>query len=81
MTHEDRLAQLGAGWLRRLLAARAATTVEVLQPEAQGGREEPRENRISLATTFASPLYGMSSAAARSRLLAESGRYQPGGAR
>ncbi len=79
VTHEDRLARLGAGRLRRL-PARAAT-VEVPQPKAQGGREEPRENRISLAIAFASRLYGMWSAAARSRLLAGSGRCQPGGAR
>lgn len=78
VTHEDRLAQFGAGWLRRLLAAHGAT-VEVLHPKAQGGREELLEDFISLVTTFAGRLYGMRSAAARRRLLAESGTAPSGG--
>jgi predicted site-specific integrase-resolvase len=76
VTHEDRLARFGAGWLRRLLAAHG-TTVQVLHPKAQGGREELLEDFISLVTTFAGRLYGMRSAAARRRLLAESGRHPP----
>jgi predicted site-specific integrase-resolvase len=79
VTHEDRLARFGAGWLRRLLAHGA--TVEVLHPKAQGGREELLEDFISLVTTFAGRLYGMRSAAARRRLLAESGTAPSGGAR
>ncbi len=80
VTHEDRLARFGAGWLRRLLAVHGAT-VEVLHAKAQGGREELLEDFISLVTTFAGRLYGMRSAAARKRLLAESGRCSPGGGR
>jgi predicted site-specific integrase-resolvase len=80
VTHEDRLARFGAGWLRRLLAVHGAT-VEVLHPKAQGGREELLEDFISLVTTFAGRLYGMRSAAARKRLLAESGTSAPGGSR
>jgi predicted site-specific integrase-resolvase len=80
VTHEDRLARFGAGWLRQLLAAHGAT-VEVLRPKAQGGREEFLEDFISLVTTFAGRLYGMRSAAARRRLLAESGTAGPEGAR
>jgi excisionase family DNA binding protein len=80
VTHEDRLARFGAGWLRRLLAVHGAT-VEVLHPKAQGGREELLEDFISLVTTFAGRLYGMRSAAARKRLLAESDRHPPGAAR
>lgn len=79
VTHEDRLARFGAGWLRRLLEAHGAS-LEVLHPKAQGGREELLEDFISLVTTFAGRLYGMRSAAARRRLLAESGQCPPGGA-
>jgi predicted site-specific integrase-resolvase len=63
VTHEDRLARFGAGWLRRL----------------QGGREELLEDFLSLVTTFAGRLYGMRSAAARKRLLTEYDRRPPGG--
>jgi predicted site-specific integrase-resolvase len=80
VTHEDRLARFGAGWLWRLLAVHGAT-VEVLRPKAQGGREELLEDFVSLVTTFAGRLYGMRSAAARRRLLAESDRCPPGRAR
>jgi excisionase family DNA binding protein len=80
VTHEDRLARFGSGWLRRLLAVHGVT-VEVLHPKAQGGREELLEDFISLVTTFAGRLYGMRSAAARRRLFAESDRCSPGRAR
>ena len=80
VTHEDRLARFGAGWLRRLLAAHGAS-LEVLHPKAQGGREELLEDFVSLVTTFAGRLYGMRSAAARKRLLAEAGQRQPAGRR
>jgi predicted site-specific integrase-resolvase len=80
VTHEDRLARFGAGWLRRLLAVHGAT-LEVLHPKAQGGSEELLEDFISLVTTFAERLYGMRSAAARRRLLAESDRRPTGGTR
>jgi excisionase family DNA binding protein len=77
VTHEDRLARFGAGWLRRPLAVHGVA-VEVLHPKAQGGREELLEDFISLVTTFAGRLYGMRYAAARRRLLAESDRRTPG---
>jgi len=79
-THEDRLARFGAGRLRRLLAVHGAA-VEVLHPQAQGGREEFLEDSISPVTTFAGRLYGMRSAAAPKRLLAGSDRHPPGRAR
>jgi predicted site-specific integrase-resolvase len=80
VTHEDQLARFGVGWLRRLLAVHGVT-VEVLHPKAQSGREELLEDFVSLVTTFAGRLYGMRSAAARRRLLAESARRPPGGTR
>jgi putative resolvase len=80
VTHEDRLARFGAGWLRRLLAVHGAT-VEVLRPKARGGGEELPGDFVSLVTTFAGRLYGMRSAAARRRLLAESDRCPPGAVR
>lgn len=70
VTHEDRLARFGAGWLRQLLAAHSVD-LEVLHPKATGGKEELLEDFVSLVTTFAGRLYGMRSAAARQRLLAE----------
>jgi excisionase family DNA binding protein len=80
VTHEDRLARSGAGWLRRLFAVHGATP-GALQPKARGGREELPEDFVSLVAAFAGRLYGMRSAAARGRLLAESGQCPPGGAR
>lgn len=80
VTHEDRLARFGAGRLRRLLAVHGAA-VEVLHPQAQGGREEFLEDFISPVTTFAGRLYGMRSAAAPKRLLAGSDRRPPGSVR
>jgi predicted site-specific integrase-resolvase len=77
VTHEDRLARFGAGWLRQLLAVHGAT-LEVLHPKATGGRDELLEDFISLVTTFAGRLYGLRSAESRSRLLAEAGRQEPG---
>jgi putative resolvase len=79
VTHEDRLARFGTGWLRRLLAAGAIA--EVLHPKAQDGREELLEDFISLITTFAGRLYAMRSAAARRQLLAESGTAPSGASR
>ena len=73
VTHEDRLARFGAGWLRRLFAVHGVT-LEVLHPKETGGRDEFLEDFVSLVTTFAGRLYGMRSAEARRRLLAEAGR-------
>jgi excisionase family DNA binding protein len=73
VTHEDRLARFGVGWLKRLFAVYGAT-METLHPKKTGGRQELLEDFISLVTTFTGRLYGMRSADARRRLLAESGQ-------
>jgi excisionase family DNA binding protein len=73
VTHEDRLARFGVGWLKRLFAV-YGVTVEVLHPKKLGGRDELLEDFVSLVTTFAGRLYGMRSAENCKRLLAESGR-------
>lgn len=70
VTHEDRLARFGVGWLKQLFAV-YGVTLEVLHPKKSGGREELLEDFISLVTTFAGRLYGMRSAQSRRRLLAE----------
>ena len=80
VTHEDRLARFGVGWLRRLFAV-YGVPIEVLHPKRPGGRDELLEDFISLVTTFAGRLYGMRSAEARRRLLAESGQCPEGAAR
>ncbi|MGW5479327.1 IS607 family transposase [Streptomyces sp. NPDC004008] len=67
VTHEDRLARFGVGWLKRLFAV-YGVTVEL------GGRDELLEDFVSLVTTFAGRLYGMRSAENRRRLLTESGQ-------
>ncbi|MGW4519215.1 recombinase family protein [Streptomyces sp. NPDC004393] len=73
VTHEDRLARFGVGWLKRLFAV-YGVTVEVLHPKKLGGRGELREDFVFLVTTFAGRLYGMRSAQNRRRLLTESGQ-------
>ncbi|MEU6370401.1 IS607 family transposase [Streptomyces sp. NPDC046931] len=73
VTHEDRLARFGVGWLKRLFAV-YGVTVEVLHPKKLGGRDELLEDFVCLATTFAGRLYGMRSADNRRRLLTESGQ-------
>ncbi|MFD0508945.1 IS607 family transposase [Streptomyces chiangmaiensis] len=73
VTHEDRLARFGVGWLKRLFTV-YGVTVEVLHPKKLGGRDELLEDFVCLVTTFAGRLYGMRSAENRRRLLAESGQ-------
>lgn len=75
VTHEDRLARFGVGWLKHLLAVHGAA-LDVLHPKKLGGREELLEDFVSLVTTFAGRLYGMRSAENRRRLLAESGQCE-----
>ncbi|HEV2371306.1 MAG TPA: IS607 family transposase [Streptosporangiaceae bacterium] len=79
VTHEDRLARFGVGWLRRLFAV-YGVTLEVLHPKQSGGRDELLEDFVSLVTTFAGRLYGMRSAEARKRLLSETGQCAGDGA-
>lgn len=78
VTHEDRLARFGIGWLRQLFAV-YGVQVEVLHPKKLGGRDELLEDFVSLVTTFAGRLYGMRSAENRRRLLAESGQCTASG--
>ncbi|MFJ9909830.1 IS607 family transposase [Streptomyces sp. NPDC101152] len=78
VTHEDRLARFGVGWLKRLFAV-YGVNVEVLHPKKLGGRDELLEDFVSLTATFAGRLYGMRSADNRRRLLAESGQCSEGG--
>ncbi|MFC9914743.1 IS607 family transposase [Streptomyces sp. NPDC127197] len=73
VTHEDRLARFGVGWLKHLLSVYGAN-LEVLHPKKRGGRDELLEDFGSLVTAFAGRLYGMRSAENRRRLLAESGQ-------
>ncbi|GLW35230.1 IS607 family transposase [Actinoplanes regularis] len=73
VTHEDRLARFGAGWLRELLA-RDGVRVEVLHPKGSaGGMEELLADFMSLVSTFAGRMYGIRSREARQRLLARAG--------
>ncbi|WP_181646975.1 IS607 family transposase [Streptomyces sp. WAC00263] len=73
VTHEDRLARFGVGWLKRLFSV-YGVTFEVLHPKKSGGRDELLEDFVSLVTTFAGRLYGMRSAESRKRLLTETGQ-------
>ena len=75
VTHEDRLARFGVGWLRRLFAV-YGVTIEVLHPKKLGGRDELLEDFVALVTIFAGRLYGMRSAEARRRLLTETGQCE-----
>ena len=73
VTHEDRLARFGVGWLKRLFAV-YGVTVQVPHPKKPGGRDELLEDFLCLVTTCAGRLYGRRSAENRRRLLAESGQ-------
>ncbi|MFC5954552.1 IS607 family transposase [Streptomyces pratens] len=77
VTHEDRLARFGVGWLKRLFSV-YGVSVEVLHPKKLGGRDELLEDFASLVTTFAGRLYGMRSAEAKRRLLTETGQCAVG---
>ena len=71
VTHEDRLARFGGGWLEALLA-RDDITVEIAHPKAvaAGGMDELLADFMSLVSTFAGRMYGLRSKEARRRLLA-----------
>jgi excisionase family DNA binding protein len=69
VTHEDRLARFGVGWLRELLA-RDGVSVEVVNAKGSpGGMEELLADFMSLVATFAGRLYGLRSREARRLLL------------
>ncbi|WP_445527540.1 recombinase family protein [Streptomyces cyslabdanicus] len=71
VTHGDRLARFGAGWLIQVLAHHRVC-VEVLHAKgAAGGMEELLDDFMSLVATFAGRMYGMRSRETRRRLLAE----------
>jgi excisionase family DNA binding protein len=73
VTHEDRLARFGVGWLRALLA-RDGVTFEVLHPKGSaGGMDELLDDFMSLVATFAGRMYGIRSREARQRLLGDAG--------
>lgn len=61
----------GSGWITRLLA-RDGVSVEVLQDRGSaGGVDELLADFVSLVATFAGRMYGIRSAEARGRLLAQ----------
>jgi len=71
VTHEDRLARFGVGWLRALLE-RDAVTVEVLHSKGSaGGMDELLADFMALVATFAGRLYGIRGREAKQRLLVE----------
>jgi predicted site-specific integrase-resolvase len=70
VTRGDWPARFGLGRLRRLFAVHGVP-VEVSHPKKPGGRDEPREDFGPLVITVAGRLYGLRSAQARERLLAE----------
>ncbi|MFD4263756.1 IS607 family transposase [Streptomyces sp. NPDC058534] len=73
VTHADRLARFGTGWLIQVLAHHGVE-VEVMHAKgAAGGMEELLDDFMSLVATFAGRMYGMRSREARRRLLAEAG--------
>ncbi|MGI5238074.1 IS607 family transposase [Dactylosporangium sp. CA-139066] len=59
VTHEDRLARYGAGWLREILARDGVTVADFM----------------SLVATFAGRMYGIRSREARQRLLRDAGDW------
>ena len=73
VTHQDRLARFGTGWLAALLA-RDGVSVEVLHPKGSaGGVEELLADFMSLVATFAGRMYGIRSREAKRRLLVAAG--------
>jgi predicted site-specific integrase-resolvase len=73
VTHHDRLARFGTGWLQALLA-RDGVSVEVLHPEGSaGGVEELLADFVSLVAVFAGRMYGIRGREAKRRLLTAAG--------
>jgi predicted site-specific integrase-resolvase len=74
VTHLDRLARFGGGWLSALLA-RDGVSVEVLHLKGSaGGVEELLADFRSVVATFAGRMYGIRSVEAKRRLLAAAGQ-------
>lgn len=69
VTHEDRLARFGVGWITMLLADRGVTVEVVHAKGGAGGVEELLADFMSLVATFAGRMYGIRSKQARQRLL------------
>jgi len=73
VTHEDRLARFGAGWLA-LLLARDGVTVEIEHEKGSaGGMDELMADFMSLVASFAGRMDGIRSREAKQRLLNEAG--------
>lgn len=74
VTHRDRLARFGVGWIERLLI-RDGVRIEVLQEKGSpGGMAELLEDFMSLVATFAGRMYGIRSRETKRRLLSEAGQ-------
>lgn len=73
VTHSDRLARFGVGWLTDLLAA-YKVELRVVHPASEvSGTDELVADFVSLVACFSERIYGRRSAIARKRLLAAGG--------
>lgn len=71
VSHPDRLARFGQGWIEALLACHGVS-VEVLHPKSNaGGMDELLADFVSLVATFAGRMYGIRSKENRVRLLTQ----------
>lgn len=74
VTHQDRLARFGVGWVRQLLE-RDQVTLEVLHAKGNpGGQEELLQDFMALVATFAGRMYGIRSRESQRRLLDKASR-------
>jgi predicted site-specific integrase-resolvase len=71
VTHRDRLARVGVGWIEQLLRRDGVRVEAVYDKGAGGDMAELLEDFMSLVATFAWRMYGIRSAEAKRRLLAE----------
>lgn len=78
VTHEDRLARFGTGWLTELLA-RDGVTVEVVHEKGSaGGMEELLADFMSLVASFSGRMYGIRSRDNKRRLLERAREHTDG---
>ena len=71
VTHADRLARFGAGWIVELLEARGTRVVVEHRSDDASLQAELLADFMSLVACFSGRLYGQRSAEARQRLLAQ----------
>ena len=71
VTHADRLARFGVGFLEQLLNSYGVKLVVLHEPGKVGSQEELVEDFISLVGCFSGRIYGQRSAECRRRLLAQ----------